>query len=216
MPGWRWLLVLVLFGQGCASYSTRLSPRPIPKGETELGLSADLWVSERKTQGRATLPVAEMSLRYGLSERVDIGGKINLLGGELTAKVALLRNDVVAIAVAPGAGLQLSAANTDNNNDLLIGTFHLPVLAGVRLGDSAEAIIGGKLLLHVPAGTGTDGGVNPGDLIFLPGGVLGLRLILGDNFALFPELNVHFPYNIDLERWRRVVFQGGLGFQFLL
>lgn len=216
MPGWRWILVLALLGPGCASYSTRLSPRPIPKGETELGLSADLWLSERKTQGRAILPVAEMSLRYGLSDRVDIGGKINLLGGELNAKVALLRNDVVAIAVAPGAGLQLSAVNSDNLNDLLIGTFHLPVLAGVRLGDSAEVIVGGKLLLHVPAGTGNDGGVNPGDLIFLPGGVLGLRLILSENFALFPELNIHFPYNVDLERWRTAVFQGGLGFQFLL
>lgn len=201
---------------GCASYSTRLSPRPIPKGETELGLAADIWVSERKTDGRVVLPQTEMTLRYGLSDKVDIGGKINMLGGELSAKVAVVRNDTWALAVAPGAGLQLTATNSDNQNQLLIGTFTVPVVAGVRLGESAEVIVGGKLMLHVPAATGTGGGVNPGDLIVLPGGVTGLRLILSDGFALFPEVNFLFPYNIDLERWRRPVFQGGLGFQFLL
>ncbi|MBK8010560.1 MAG: hypothetical protein IPK13_04375 [Deltaproteobacteria bacterium] len=209
----------------CASFSTHMTARPTEKGKTELGANVDVLVTRAKdTQELLVMPVPEISLRYGFSDRADFGGKVSLskAGGEVSSRIALVRSDVFDLAVVPAAGLAAGSVTSDKNVGVLV-SFGLPVLANIRLGDTGDLVLGGKLHAHFGTveddtssdGTGgTSSSAPVGSFMLYPGWVVGLNLELSDTFAVMPEINVLFPYDPEENSFAKPLFQGGIGFTF--
>lgn len=210
--------LLVVFAPACASFSTHLTPRPTAKGATELDAHVDVLAATKDDGGRFIFPNLEMAIRYGLSDTVDIGGKFNAFGAELNSRVLLLSSDALDLGIVPSAGFT-AAGTTVGHTEALIGTFGLPLLAGIHAGDAATIIIGAKLHAHLATGVDRNDGddeidFDTAEVAIYPGGVVGLHLLLSESFALFPEINFLFPYLPDDEKFAKPVWQGGVAFQF--
>lgn len=201
---------LLAFASGCASYSTRVSPRPTPVDETRYGFNIDGLMLRPDGTARTT-PNFEFVVRHGLTERIDIGGKVGVLGGELSAKMVLTTGDV-SVALLPSAGLGFAPLATDE--DIVpYASFGLPVLFGFRLG-AHELVAAPRLLVQSsPAESVSGERLDIGTVVLLPGGTLGLRLEL-DGYVVFPELGCYAVYAADVGSWEGFVWQGGIGVQF--
>jgi hypothetical protein len=209
-------LALAIVSTGCASFSTHLTPRPTSQGKTEIDAHVDVLAFTDDDGTRAVLPNVEMSIRYGLSDTVDIGGKLNAAGVEMNSRVALVLSDGFDLGVVPGAGV-LAASGTAGHPQVVLLTFGMPLLAGVRVTPTTTLLLGAKFSVHIATGKPENNDVgfaSSGEVVLYPGGVIGLELMLTDNFALFPEINFLFPYLIDFDKFTRPVYQGGLAFQF--
>jgi hypothetical protein len=170
------------------------------------------------------VPRFDFDVRYGLTDRIDIGGGIGAKGLELAGKFQLTNpaNRGFVVSLAPSAGgLAIGGASDDVALGAGLLTFTLPVLFGIGIGESSEVVIGHKVL-DVVAFAGSDDGGGAANLV-LWGGSLGFCLSLG-RFKLLPEVAVVTPLvgsvgNTDdgavskLLR-SRAIFQFGLGFLF--
>ena len=207
--GWtlrvRSALALLLTLSACASFSTRTTAQPTKKGAIELAVGADAYAAEGRD--RAGGPGFELMARYGLTEQVDLAAKLNIVGLELSSKISLYHDYFFAVAVVPSLGFQLSSF-TESDTELFIGTLGAPLLLSVNLFGWVIPVLGFKPLAHLSAGNSRQ----RGDLLFYPGMVAGIRVNLTENFSVFPEVNLHFPYNTRLMRWRPLVWQGGVAF----
>lgn len=198
-------LLLALLAAGCGTYSNHLTARPTQPGAVDLGIHVDVVATERGTMSRSVLPNPEIMVRVGLADGVDFGGKINFLGAELSSRIGFVQGDF-DLAFAPGIGLSL-ATRTSEETESLVFTGKLPLLAGVHTGEVVTLVGGFSGIFHVTAGAGE---TDNSDVILYPGGTFGVDLQLARIIALFPEINVHVPYHVNLERWRKPVFQGGI------
>ncbi len=210
MRGARWLAAAAVLSAGCASYSTRVSPRPTPPGETRYGFNLDAQMLQPAGANR-TVPNFEFTVRHGLTERVDIGGKVGVFGGEFNTKMTLVTGRL-SVALLPSTQIGFAPFGTDE--DIVpFASFGLPVLLGLQLG-SAELVAAPRIHLQAsPAETVTGGRPEVGTLLLGVGGTLGLRFEV-DTWVVFPELGVLAPYAVDVESWEGVVWQGGVGIQF--
>jgi hypothetical protein len=190
---------------GCGTYSNHHTARPTAPGDVDLGVHIDVVATERGLKSRSILPNPEIMVRVGLAKGFDLGGRINFLGGELSSRIGFIEGDF-DLAFAPGIGLTL-ATRTSDETEALVFTGKLPLLAGVHLGHIVTLVGGFSGIFHVTAGAGE---TENSDVILYPGGTFGVDLQLARIIALFPEINVHVPYHVNLERWRKPVFQGGL------
>lgn len=211
MRSLRSLALLLLASQAaCASFSTHLTPRPTEKKQTDVQVNIGVMRTETRT-GTLIVPVPEIGIRYGLSDFADIGGKVSLTraGGEINSRVALVQSEGFDLAIVPGAGLALGSVSSDKETALLT-TFSLPILAGLNLGPST-IVFGPKIVGHL--GLAADNQAQSSFVLY-PGGVIGISLQLGETFSIMPELNVHYPYDVDTSVWSDPIFQGGLSFYF--
>ena len=201
----RKLCAILALLAGCGTYSNHLTARPTKPGAVDLGVHIDVVGTERGTMSRSILPNPEIMVRVGLADGFDFGGKINFLGAELSSRIGLVEGDF-DLAFAPGIGLSL-ATRTSEETEAFVFTGKLPLLAGVHIGDIVTLVGGFTGIFHVTAGSGES---DNSDVILYPGGTFGVDLQLAKIISLFPEINVHVPYHVNLERWRKPVFQGGL------
>jgi hypothetical protein len=207
------LTAFAAMGSGCASFGTHLSPVPTAKGKTDVEADIDVAVTRRNAK-RIIYPVPELGLRYGLGERADIGGKVNLskFGGEINSRIALIRSESFDLGIIPGAGLALASA-TEKDDTFFAGIFSLPLIAGINFNEDVTLLLGGKLIAQFAMTSSENQG--GGAIILYPGGSIGMSIKLGDAFSILPELNVLVPIDFDhTEYSQKSVFQGGLGFQF--
>jgi hypothetical protein len=199
------LPLLALIAASCGTYSNHLTARPTAPGEVDLGVHIDVVATERGTMNRSILPNPEVMIRVGLAKGFDLGGKINFLGAELSSRIGFIEGDF-DLAFAPGIGLTL-ATRTSEETEALVFSGKLPLLAGVHIGEIVTLVGGFSGIFHVTAGAGE---TDNADVILYPGGTFGIDFQIVRLFALFPEINVHVPYHVNLERWRKPVFQAGL------
>ena len=92
---------MALTATGCPSLSTLQTPRTVPKGQVRFAFAPEV-VGAHTTGDTATAPQTEFAIRYGVSDDIDIGAKLYLLGAEFGAKFMLLRGGL-DLAVAPSA-----------------------------------------------------------------------------------------------------------------
>jgi hypothetical protein len=203
--GARLIWLLLLAATGCGTYSNHLTARATKPGAVDLGVNLDVIATERGSRSRSVLPNPEIMVRVGLAKGFDLGGKINFLGAELSSRIGFIEGDF-DLAFAPGIGFSF-ATRTDQDDEALVFTGKLPLLAGVHLGEIVTLVGGFSGIFHVSAGSNES---DNADVILYPGGTFGVDLQLAPIIALFPEINVHAPYHVNLERWRKAVFQAGL------
>ncbi len=192
------LLPALLLLAGCPSFSTMGTARTLPKGKGQFFVAPGGMVLkdfQRDSNGQYEsfgLPTVEFGGRYGVSDGVEVGGKVWMMGAELDTKFALLR------APTADAGLDLALAPslsfypfTSGDQNATYGWLHLPLLVGVNLGGS-QLVVGPRVSGMLITGSGDDISA-----IWL-GGSLGYAWKVGDGFRVLPEVSVAYPARVTV------------------
>lgn len=211
---WLFLvLALALACAGCPSFSTLQTPRTVPDGELRLAAIAGAAgaLSDEAHPGPSAAQF-ELSARYGLSDRVDIGAKLYALGVEAGIKWLMLRGPL-DLAIAPALSF---ASFNDPTSGTSFNAFyaHLPLLIGWNVSERVTLSFGPKLLFGYQFRSGD---VVRDDLLLLEGMLVGLYVSvpirIARAFWIAPELNAYV--NVTNGAVGSVtIYHGGLAFMF--
>ena len=227
----RWTTLLaalpaLALGAGCPSFTTMGSARTLPARHVQAWLApgyTTLHDFQRDSGSHEpvaiALPNVEVGARLGVTDEVEVGGKLWLYGAELDGKFAILRparpEDGVAVSVAPGVShMRLDAGSGTTSASYT--WIHLPVLVGFPLEGGSELTLGPRISDLIVTGGGTTQGA------IWVGGSVGLAWRLGPWFRLLPEVSMAYPVAglgtptgtaLDLKP-RGAVTQVGLGLLF--
>ena len=197
---------------GCVSYGSHLSATPTARGETEISANVDALVLDRGF-GPQLLPNPEFSIRRGLGSDVDLGLRLNALGGEASSRIGLLELERYRLTSVPllGGGF---VPVTKKDTGLATTTAGVVLLNGIRVAPRTELVLGlrGQARLDLNAvAVQEDFGAATWRLV--PGASLGVRFPLSRRLYLFPEIVVVVPYEFDGASWESPIAQGGVGLQ---
>jgi hypothetical protein len=209
-------LALLLFS-GCASLSTLQTPSTVPKGQTRFAIAAEA-VGISSDGDSASAPQFEFAARYGLTDDIDAGVKLYVLGAEFGFKYQLLRGPL-DVAVAPAASYFSidttieDSAGQEADARVRVTYLHAPVLFGYDVNDRLTLGFGPKLVYIIASGTTTSTGATEtitGDGLML-GGFFNVPFRVGNAFWIAPEINVYTPIG---DAGGGLVWQGGLALLF--
>ena len=182
----RLLFAIPLLG-GCATMGTFQNAETLGKGKWEVGIEPSMWgaASESAT---VMYPHAGVSARVGLSDRIDVGGRVGSSGIELSGKFGLTdRESNVPVSIAPSVGgLALGAGSTSFS----IIALQVPVLVGLRMGEN-EVVLGPKVHLWSFGASVDNSGASAA--IWSLGASAGYSARVGPTVRLIPELAVLRP-----------------------
>lgn len=187
----RCLLLMMFVSSGlvgCASVTSLQTARPIGAGKTQFALEPGTWgvATGGSESSPATMPRLDLSVRHGVSDSVEIGGRLGGGGIELMSKFALSPpGSTVAVAVAPSVGGIIGLVP---GSGLAFLTIQVPLLLGVPFGEGSEFVFGPRLH-NVFLGAAGSVGIN----ILSLGGSAGVSLKVAETFRLFPEIAVVYP-----------------------
>lgn len=192
------LLTALALLAGCPSFSTMGTARTLPKGKGQFFVAPGGMVLkdfQRDSTGQYEsfgLPTVEFGGRYGVTDGVEVGGKVWMMGAELDTKFALLRAPTddagLDVALAPAVSLY---PFTSGDQDATYGWLHLPLLVGVNLGGS-QLVLGPRVSGMLITGSGDDISA-----VWL-GGSVGFAWKVGDGFRILPELSVAYPAHVTV------------------
>jgi hypothetical protein len=197
------LLITPLLLTSCISYSVGTTARPIPKDEFQRSVVVYFVPNGIEPGGDGSDSLAYASTdwegRWGLSDRADVGLRVPP-GGVIINYKRLLNGpnnpDRLAVSSLLGTGI----VNFGN---------HAFVEAGLIASGSEDGSVpyGGVRAMHVlPISTGavTD---TPTAGVFG-----GMRLRIGTNFSLSPELGIYYDESALELRKRNIIFIPGITF----
>jgi hypothetical protein len=178
-------LALLLAGSGCISFARFDSPRTVRPGGREVLFAPSIYVGPRQ-DGNAFN--TDLVLRWGVSDRVDMGLRFQLAGFGGDVKLQLVRaadpTRGVDLALAPSIGYGSdiswmgSRSGAQSNGAWQAA---LPLLFGINLG-SYQLVLTPELLYEyidvLPAG------------ILNVGGTVAFGKMSGPGFSLYPVLAV--------------------------
>ncbi len=207
---------------GCPSLSTMQTPRTVPQGQVRLGLGFEALgiktAAHTDSNGQSvpgesiTLPQFEFAARYGLTDNLDIGGKLYFFGAELGLKYQFLRGPL-DVAIAPAASYISIGSSSNGSSGSISATYlHLPVLFGLNLNENVVLSFGPKFLYTIASVTTSDstsGRSSAATSGLWVGGYVSLPLKVGHAFWIAPEINVYRPLKEDV-----LLYQGGLALLF--
>jgi hypothetical protein len=186
----RLLLLALLTSSACVTIGNVQKAETLGKGRFQIGLEPGA-VTVASSAGGVTLPHVDLSGRYGVSDKVDLGLRIGSSFIELQSKFQLTHPEV-------GSGFVASLAPTLGG--IFIGSsaggagfinLNVPVLLGYHFAGGSELVFGPRLhALFLLANTDAASG---GALVLGPGASLGIALQLGESFALMPEVSFSVP-----------------------
>lgn len=171
-----WLLAGWLLS-GCLLGGSGLSARPIGQGAAAVGATLSLtgydYVDNNGSleQVRLVNPIPELSLRRGISQQLDIGGRLALgqLALAVDARYRFWRRQTVHLAVAP----MMSIQNLRVMNGIRL---QVPLVVTVELSDrlalnSSIFALGSRYTTLDPDDAGSEFGVFQGGQLALGGGL---------------------------------------------
>ncbi|HSM91422.1 MAG TPA: hypothetical protein VLT47_00970 [Anaeromyxobacteraceae bacterium] len=207
---------------GCASFSTMSTARTTPRDTTQVWLAPEIAGLTFDTgtppdRQAITLPQLEFGVRRGITDDLEVGAKVWLLGAAMEGKLQVLRAPTqdggVDVAIAPSIGWL--GFNTGDGGSFNVVTGYLSVPVGVNVPGGSQLVLTPKAIYqqYLSSGGGESGSAS---LLFL-GGSVGYAWKVGTMYVL-PELSmmrpVINPATSDVIKYDGVVFQGGLGFLF--
>ncbi|MER2561221.1 MAG: hypothetical protein ABTQ32_10895 [Myxococcaceae bacterium] len=181
--------VLLCLATGCASVGNVQRADTLGKGNVQASIEPGV---QAVGAGTALIPYPHLdgSVRYGVTESIDLGLRAGWSFLEAQAKFLLTKpgDPKLAVSIAPTfGGIALGSGGST------IGSLHFaaPVLIGVKFGAN-ELVLGPRLQgYYVFAGTSTSSG--GGVLVLGPGATVGVALGLGDRLTLMPEIGFALP-----------------------
>lgn len=183
----------VAFLCGCPSVSTMGMARTLDQGHGQLMMAAEavdypLSTSVDGTPNRYVLPQVELAGRYGLTDRLEIGGKAWLLGAGADLKIGVVRSEDMqrGVDVSIDPGISYLGINIGEGDASLV-TLTLPVLVGINFGGGHQLVLGPKVVASRAGSTGAF------STSASAGGSLGIAFKLMPNLRLLPEVAMTIP-----------------------
>ena len=223
------ILLLSLVLAGCPSFSTMGTARTLPVGKTQFVVSPQAaytkhWsIAGLDTQTDVVFPQFELGIHHGVTDDVEVGAKIWVLGFEVDTKLQLLRSTSedygLDLAIDPGIGY-LGFAQQQSVGGISLTTsqnsisFYLPLLVGFNFAGGSQLILGPKLIDQVVLPSSDTGSGN----VLWGGASLGYAWRVG-NFRLLPEVTVVYPMSVVQKpgatfSFGGIAVQGGVGLLF--
>jgi hypothetical protein len=213
------ILGAVLLG-GCASFSTMSTARTVKRDTTQTWVAPEfvgMTIDTGSGDEAISVPQFELGFRRGVTDSVELGGKLWLLGAALESKFQLLRSESqdrgIDVALAPSVGwLGFNSGDGDGFN-VVTGYLSLPV--GLNLPGGSQLVLTPKAIYqrYIAKGGGSTDSVG----VFFVGGSAGFAWKLGEMYIL-PEISIMQPAAQgqagDAIFYDGVVFQGGIGMLF--
>lgn len=221
------LLAALAMLTACPSFTTMGTARTLPAQRGQLYLAPGYTVLtsfQRDSNSHEPLsiglPNVEVGGRYGLTDDLELGGKVWFYGAELDGKIALVRSphldEGINVALAPGISHMRFTAGGSGSTAASYTWIHLPLLIGLAMPDGSELTLGPRVSdMILSSGSGTQNAV-------WIGGSLGYAARLGSGMRLLPEVTLAYPVAgssvstataLDL-RPKGTVVQVGLGLLF--
>ena len=174
------------------SYSSMRTARAVDPGKWRLDV-APSFVGAPRT---AVAAKADVGIRVGVVDRVDVGLRLQGIGGEGSLTVQPVRSNSVDVAVAPSVGYTITANFDDEETKIAFAK--LPVLVGFDFGDASEhqVVLGPTLVGLASDASGNLGSDGLGTGTFttlLGGGSLGVSFAITSRFRLLPEIDLFTP-----------------------
>ncbi len=164
---------------GCTSTGMA---RTLNKGQVQVSLTPGVVTA--LPAASYTLPQAEVGVRYGVTDRLDVGARLFYPGVAVDTRVALLRSPTldsgIDLTLAPTLSAMLRGSSDDKQMSL-----ELPLLVGLNPGAGVQFVLGPRVGLSAvvdPNGVGVSRG--------LVGGSLGVALPVGRWLRIVPEVTV--------------------------
>lgn len=179
-----WLSLLV----GCASVGNVQRADTVGKGNFQAGIEPGVQAIGTGAS-LAPYPHLDGSVRYGVTESVDLGLRAGWSFLEAQAKFLLTKpgDPKLAVSLAPTFG---GLALADRTSGFGLLHFAVPALIGIKFGPH-ELVLGPRLQGYYVFAGNTAGRV--GGLVLAPGATVGIALGLGDRVTILPELGVAVP-----------------------
>ncbi|WP_232293271.1 hypothetical protein [Stigmatella aurantiaca] len=138
----------------------------------------------------ATYPHLDLALRYGVTDRIDLGVRFGFSLAELQTKFLLTSpdNPDLAISLAPSiSGVYLGS----DEDDVGYTNLALPLLIGFKTDGGSEFVLGPRVsgARVSVGGDNANGSVN----VLSVGGSIGYALRIGSGFRLMPEVAFSVP-----------------------
>ncbi len=204
-----------LFLLGCPSASSLTSARTLDEGQLQFVIAPNLMglgVSSEEGTAVPFIPMVEGQFRYGISDHVELGGKLWFGGFAGHMKFGLVRPESAdtGFNLSLDPGLSYTGVSV---NDAVVGAVYvyLPVVMGFRFGSGHELTIGPRLV-PVFGGVSTSDGGSAGNAL-LAGSSLGGSFKLG-SLRLMPEFSLLADTRPEPGAQRAVFSQFSLGFAF--
>jgi hypothetical protein len=169
----RLVVLLVPLLSGCYSFTTLSRAHTIGKGHVE-AFAAPEGLVVPASNGLAIRPVGEIGARVGVTDRVDLEGRVTTLGGSVATHLQLRRDPAKwswEVMLAPGVVF--------TSPDKL--AFELPVLFGINVGNDSQIVIAPRIAYQLRFATMQT------TSYFFAGGSLGFAWRLARHFTLMPE-----------------------------
>ncbi len=188
--GTGWGVAGLVLVSGCVSLSSVQTADTLGAGRVQVGLEPGVAGVVAPSSKLTAAPAADLSLRYGLFEHLDIGGRFGQSGLELQTRLMVTpRAWPVVVSLAPSiAGTFRVSSNLAISGQLL--NLALPLLVGVRFGAGHQVVFGPRvhLLGVVPSDPN-----ETGRRVWAAGGSVGLAFRVSEAVAVMPELAVVAP-----------------------
>lgn len=191
------LLLLVLGATsalcGCVAISSVQTADTLGAGRLQVGIEPGVAGVIEPSRRVSLAPAADVAVRYGATDRLDVGGRFGQSGLELQLKLMVTPpGSRVAVSVAPHLAGQLRVSSTAAGGLDVTGqlvNLGLPVLIGLRLG-AHQLVLGPRLhlLASVPFDT-----TERATRLFAAGGSVGVALQVSRAVAVMPELALVVP-----------------------
>lgn len=174
------LLGLFTMTTGCASTGMA---RTLDEGELQMSLTPGKHYS---LEGSGSKPQMEVGLRYGATDRVDVGVRLFPFGLTMDTRIALAKSPTldsgVDVTLAPSATMGLYGSGGYFSFPSVRTALEMPVLVGLNLGRGTQFVVGPRVA-YVPPKSDEEGRV-------LMGTSVGLALPLMTNVRVVPEVTV--------------------------
>lgn len=180
---------------GCATIGTMQTANTLGKGKFQASLEPTYWGLVAGSQtGNIFFPNLTLSARYGLSDKVDFGGRIGSNGFEIDTKFMLTdpKKTGFVVSIAPLAGGGAVGGTTGMAGSVYL---QVPVLFGFGIGGGSQLVLTPKLLDWYLFGSGSvtgSSGLGQGNILGL-GASAGVSLKLANGFRIMPEVAFAYP-----------------------
>ncbi len=176
---------------GCASFSTMQTAEVLEKGKSQTTIGGGSYsskafssaVSSSVKESDVSLPYFEVSYRRGVTDKIDVGGKITLIGtAVIDGKYQLYDGETFDAAVGAGLGYLSIESGTDNNKSksTIIDAI-IPLYLSAKVSPSFTPYISPKYVLRSISGS-TSGSTG---IVGATGGVK-----IGDTWGLYAEYGI--------------------------
>lgn len=172
---------------GCSTHGGLTTAHSV--GDGNLQVAIEPGVGAYMAAGNTlVLPQFNVGVRYGLSDRAEIGGRIGTSLYEVTGKYVFTDPEAdTVISIAPSGSLIAFGGGGVGAGYF---NYQVPLLFGIPSGEN-QIVVGPKLRHSIYFGGG--GGTSAGGQLVMIGGVAAYSIKVSEKFRFHPELAVDVP-----------------------